>query len=112
MGFKTSAMESSKKYFLSILLCLLFHLWASSQAATPVARHQTQPVAIVVERLEKDIPQLMKDADIPGLSAALIRNGKLVWHKNFGVTNAETNEPVTDETIFEAASLSKSVTAY
>ena len=112
MGFKTSAMESSKKYFLSILLCLLFHLWGSSQAATPVAQHQTQPVAVVVERLEKDIPQLMKDADIPGLSAALIRNGKLVWHKNFGVANAETNEPVTDETIFEAASLTKIVTAY
>jgi CubicO group peptidase (beta-lactamase class C family) len=65
-----------------------------------------------IESLERDIPNLMKEADIPGMSAALVRDGKLVWWKAFGVKNAETNEPVTNETIFEAASLSKVVFAY
>lgn len=105
-------MKSLKNIFLSILLCLLFHFWASPQQSVPVLQQKIRPVSAVIERLEKDIPQLMKDADIPGLSAAFIRNGKLVWHKNFGVADAETNEPVTDETIFEAASLTKIVTAY
>lgn len=105
-------MKSLKKIFLFILLCSLFHFWPSPQQSAPVLQQKVQPVSAAIERLEKDIPQLMKDADIPGLSAALIRNGKLVWHKNFGVADAETNEPVTDETIFEAASLSKIVTAY
>lgn len=98
-------MNPSKRIIFSISFCILFHPGASSQ-------QKIQPVAAATERLEKDIPQLLKDADIPGLSAALIHKGKLVWHKNFGVADAETNEPVTDETIFEAASLSKIVTAY
>jgi len=62
--------------------------------------------------LQRDIPRLMKEADIPGLSVALIRHGKIVWRHHYGVSNAETQQPVTDSTIFEAASLSKVVTAY
>lgn len=66
----------------------------------------------VIVRLERTIPQLMKDGDVPGLSIALVRNGEVVWHHGFGVKNAKTNEPVTDDTVFEAASLSKPVFAY
>lgn len=63
-------------------------------------------------RLEKDIPKWMQEASVPGLTAAMIRNGKIVWSHHFGISNADTKKPVTDETIFEAASLSKIVTAY
>jgi CubicO group peptidase (beta-lactamase class C family) len=67
---------------------------------------------ITIGHLEKDIPELMKKADIPGMSVALIRDGKLVWSDVFGVMNAGTKKPVTSETVFEAASLSKPVFAY
>ncbi|MCI0392800.1 MAG: serine hydrolase [Acidobacteria bacterium] len=66
----------------------------------------------VIARLEQNIPQLMKDGDVPGLSIALVRNGELIWHHGFGVKNTKTNEPVTESTVFEAASLSKPVFAY
>lgn len=65
-----------------------------------------------IARLEKEIPRLMKEAFVPGLSIALIDRGKVSWQHNFGTSNAETNEPVTNDTIFEAASLSKPVFAY
>ncbi len=65
-----------------------------------------------VTRLEQGLPKLMADADVPGLSIALIRGGEVVWTKGFGVRSATTKEPVTDETVFEAASLSKPVFAY
>jgi CubicO group peptidase (beta-lactamase class C family) len=65
-----------------------------------------------VNKLEKLIPQLMKDADVPGLSVVIIRDGEVYWHHGFGVKNAETKEPITDNTVFEAASLSKTVFAY
>jgi CubicO group peptidase (beta-lactamase class C family) len=66
----------------------------------------------VIERLKKDIPQLLEKADVPGLSVSLIRDGELVWIGAFGVMNAETKKPVNNETVFEAASLSKPVFAY
>ena len=65
-----------------------------------------------VAQLQKDIPDLMHQADVPGIAIAVLRNGKPYWQHNFGVKNSKTNEPVTDDTIFEAASLSKPVFAY
>jgi CubicO group peptidase (beta-lactamase class C family) len=66
----------------------------------------------ITSRLERDIPELMKQADVPGLSLALIRDGAVAWQHGFGVMNSRTKEPVTDTTVFEAASLSKPVFAY
>ncbi len=66
----------------------------------------------VIARLERELPQLMREGDVPGLALALVRDGEVVWHKGFGVKNAQTKEPVDDATIFEAASLTKPVFAY
>lgn len=48
---------------------------------------------------------------IPGVSLALIRDGKLIYHKTYGVTNAMTGTKVNDSTLFEAASITKPVFA-
>lgn len=61
--------------------------------------------------LEKEIPRLMEKADIPGLSMAVIQNGEIFWSGAFGVRSRETNKPVNEKTIFEAASLTKTITA-
>jgi len=46
------------------------------------------------------------------MSIALVRDGEVAWLHAFGVKNSDTKEAVTDDTIFEAASLSKPVFAY
>ncbi len=66
----------------------------------------------IISDLETLVPELMKKARIPGLQIALIHDGEITWNKGFGVKNANTNEPVTPETIFEAASLTKPFFAY
>ena len=62
--------------------------------------------------VEKHIPRIMKESNIPGLSAAIIRNGKLVWNKAFGVQDNGSKDPVDVDTVFEAASVSKTAFAY
>ncbi|HYA63893.1 MAG TPA: serine hydrolase, partial [Candidatus Sulfotelmatobacter sp.] len=52
------------------------------------------------------------EATVPGVSLVLIRGGKTYWVGNFGVRDAKSQQPVTDDTIFEAASLSKPLLAY
>jgi len=54
----------------------------------------------------------MEAAGIPGLSLALVEDGHLSMTAAFGYKNAETEEPVDEGTVFEAASLSKQVLAY
>jgi len=71
-----------------------------------------QDSASVAADLQVLIPSLIKAARIPGLQVTLVRDGRVAWHVNFGVKNGAINEPVTDETIFEAASLTKPFFAY
>lgn len=47
---------------------------------------------------------------VPGVSIAIIRNGRIDWVSGYGVT-VLGGSSVTDETMFEAASMSKPVTA-
>lgn len=86
---------------------------ASQQAAVLNASLKTKvKKEELAARLEKLIPQLMKEGDVPGLSVLVIRDRRVFWQREFGVANADTKQPVTNNTIFEAASLSKPVFAY
>ena len=87
------------------LLTLTASFLRAQQPAAPPAQQ-------AIHQLETDIPVLLEKSDVPGMSIALIRNGKVVWSKGFGVSNAVTKKQVTTTTIFEAASLSKPVFAY
>lgn len=54
----------------------------------------------------------LEQAHVRGASVALIRGGQVVWAESFGVKDDRSGEPVTLETVFEAASLGKVVAAY
>lgn len=102
-----------KKYAMFLTLILILSVspaTAQKMKFAPLADYKKKEAAI--GNLEKNLPALMKAADIPGISIALVRGGKPVWTRGFGVKNSATKEAVTDETVFEAASLTKPVFAY
>jgi CubicO group peptidase (beta-lactamase class C family) len=57
------------------------------------------------------LSQLMQRFKVPGVSVAVIKDFKIHWAKGYGVADAETNRPVDPNTLFQAASISKPVTA-
>ena len=70
------------------------------------------PWKALIAELEKQIPKLMEDARVPGLSIAIVKDAKLFWSRGFGVKDNASKEPVDIDTVFEAASTSKPVFAY
>lgn len=52
----------------------------------------------------------MQRLHVPGVSIAVIRNGKIAWARGYGVA-FEGGPPITPKTLFQAASISKPVTA-
>lgn len=64
------------------------------------------------EELVLEIPRVMQIAGVPGVGIAVADRGKPVWSKSFGVKNMLTREPVQEDTLFEAASMTKPVFAY
>jgi CubicO group peptidase (beta-lactamase class C family) len=57
------------------------------------------------------VQQLMKQFNVPGVSIAVINDLKIVATYAYGVADVETGAPLTTETMFQAASISKPVAA-
>ncbi|MEO1997492.1 MAG: serine hydrolase domain-containing protein [Planctomycetaceae bacterium] len=52
-----------------------------------------------------------RNADVPGLAAGIVQKQKLVWSGHYGWADIERRIPVSDKTLFQVASVSKTVTA-
>ncbi|MCW3796501.1 beta-lactamase family protein [Sphingomonas sp. BN140010] len=59
----------------------------------------------------KQIPAVMAQALVPGLQMAVLHDGTVALY-HFGIADVQSGRAVTDDTVFEAASLSKPVFAY
>jgi CubicO group peptidase (beta-lactamase class C family) len=57
------------------------------------------------------IAERMKYHGIPGMSIAVIEDGRLAWARGYGVRDRASGSRVTPQTIFQGASLSKPVSA-
>mgnify|MGYP002624437475 CR=1 FL=1 len=58
-----------------------------------------------------ELRERMQHFHVPGVSIAVIHDGKLDWAQGYGFADAETETPVSTETLFQAASVSKPVAA-
>ena len=61
--------------------------------------------------LDSFIVAHMNSVHVPGLSATIVKHGKVVWKGNYGLADIALNKPVTDSTSFMLASISKTITA-
>src|SRR3954466_502199 len=75
-----------------------------------IASYSQQP-SFITDSLDSYIQQGMKDWSIPGLAIAIVKDGKVVVMKGFGVRDIQTKEPVDENTLFMIASNSKLFTA-
>ncbi|MFH1198038.1 MAG: serine hydrolase [bacterium] len=66
----------------------------------------------VSNAIDNIMPGLMKEFKIPGVSVCLVKDRKIAWSKSYGVKDTRTNELVTNETMFEACSMTKPMFAY
>lgn len=64
------------------------------------------------QQLDAIVEKAMRAHNVPGASVAVVKNGEIAWAKGYGMANPAEKFPVTNETVFEAASVSKTVTAW
>lgn len=53
----------------------------------------------------------MKAYGVPAVSIAVFDNNQIIWSKGYGKPDIESNQGVTTDTLFQAASISKTVTS-
>lgn len=93
---------------LLVLCCLVVHSACGQTQNIVTLDGET----VKSSNLTLAIERIMDSEEIPGLSIAIINNNEIAYHEVFGVTNSQTLERVTRQSIFEGASLSKPIFAY
>jgi CubicO group peptidase (beta-lactamase class C family) len=92
-------MRKGYKFLLGLLSCLCLETYAQ------------QAPRFITDSLDTYINQGLKDWNVPGLAIAVIKDGKVVVMKGYGVKDLDTKEPVDENTLFMIASNTKLFTA-
>ncbi len=62
------------------------------------------------KELEAFFQSRIRDFNLAGLGACIVKNGRVAWRGGFGLADIEKNRPVTPDSVFNVGSVSKTVT--
>jgi CubicO group peptidase (beta-lactamase class C family) len=124
------SVEAMRRVVYVLALCCTMPLGATAlraqEKAAPTTSVQRPAVQERIAAVEKNLlpavrikgrsaPMALADRlrqlHVPGVSVAVINDGKIEWAKGYGVVEAGKETPVTADTLFQAASISKPVSA-
>ena len=88
-------------------LCFI-PLTVQSATASEVTQEKVTEVLPKLEQLAK---QTLKETGVPGMAIVVVYKDKVVYLKGFGVRQAGTDTPITADTVFQLASVSKPFTS-
>ncbi|MBL6448218.1 serine hydrolase [Fulvivirga sp. 29W222] len=97
-------MQNLKYLVLAVVLANGCFTAKAQKQKTFVANGNT----IEIEAFNKKISHMMSEVGVPGASLAIIDNNQVVFSHNYGYKQLESESQVDQNTLFEAASLSKS----
>jgi len=87
---------------------------AEGQSRPPLERVDPEPVGVSTRGLERATEELrarIDAGDIPGVVAAVVRDGKLAYSEALGYRDVETRSPMALDALFRVYSMTRPVTA-
>lgn len=72
---------------------------------------QTKDYANVIKKVDNILTKKITDNE-PGAAVIIVKNGRIIFNKCFGLADIEHNVPITSKTMFNLASVSKQFTAF
>ncbi len=108
MSIQALDSHRSAALVLAVVLGLISCAPGDEQSETELPEVAIDPAIVLLD----SVPVFMQRADVPGLQLAYVESGEITATAAFGYADSAHVVPVTDATVFEAASLSKPVFAY
>ena len=115
LHYKHTSDMTYRKAGLFLLLSLSLAprlLLAANSVAPPAPAHSAHPdISASAHEVERLAGQLVVQKHLPGLALAIVQDGKVVSLRGYGVTSVGGTDPITTDTVFRLASLSKAFAA-
>ncbi|DAC25072.1 MAG TPA: class A beta-lactamase-related serine hydrolase, partial [Candidatus Poseidoniales archaeon] len=109
-------MDMYRKAALAVFLVIMFS-FGSFSSMPSVSMQDTfetqgrQALQTNFSAYHEEVKQFVETWNLPGAQLAIIYNGTIVFDESYGVQDLTTQEPVTSDSRFRIASLSKAITA-
>ncbi len=91
------------RFFALLLLSALVQPTVWSQTAATQAERPSEQVDKLFEKMDRTIS--------PGCAVAAMRDGKILYQRGYSMADLDHNVPITADTVFHVASMSKQFTA-
>lgn len=107
-------MRHQQTLFLLFLSFSMYSQTSSIKKTAPLSYGDGKEVGMSEERLAKIDAMLNKgvvESKLPGIVALIVKNGKIVFHKAYGMSDNEVEKPLEKDDIFRIASQTKAITA-
>lgn len=108
---KTTALKKALQFSL-LLGCIIGSLNVNGAAAMTVPGDAARNLEDFKTQLDDQIPKWQKKYGVPGVAVGIVHDGELAYQLNYGYADQDKDLPVTDQTVFQAGSISKSLTAW
>lgn len=96
----------NRRTFASLLVGFALASVVSTARAQAPASSST-----IVESVDAYVRESMAKRHVPGASVAVVKDGKVLLAKGYGLANVELGVPATDQTVYQLASVTKTFTA-
>lgn len=107
-----------RQSFCAFIFCLQVSVLSAQTPSTkkspPLSEASPKTVGISPDRLQnidKMLEASITDGDIPGAVALIAKDGKIVFHKGYGLADVEKGRAMQKDDIFRIASQSKAITS-
>jgi CubicO group peptidase (beta-lactamase class C family) len=103
------------QFSLAVIFCITIFLTSTlsqpKDSLITKVENGLLPVVLIKGEAPFNLQERMYYYNVPGISITVIKDYKIEWTKQYGVMDSELQNPVNDETLFSAGSLSKGVAA-
>src|SRR5262245_28054872 len=100
-----------KRLVSTVAICALCQVGSPAAGQTVAATSTPDEISRLQTELEPKIKDVIQKGQLPGFAIGVVKNGKLIYAKGFGVAKLGTNSPVTSRSLFHMASVTKTFVA-
>lgn len=95
-----------------VSICFFYGCKGSEKKSTESALKHLGGKTVPIHEIESAVEKLMKKGGVTGLSCAVINDSRIVYTKAFGYKHKKQQTLIDEQTVFSAASFSKTIFAY
>ncbi|EOO20457.1 serine hydrolase domain-containing protein [Bacillus cereus] len=102
------------KSILCFIICILItnEAWFTKAVRAESGTLTDRSIENFKKKMDEQVPKWQGNYNVPGVAIGILHEGRIAYTLNYGYVDKKTKKAVSDDTLFQAGSISKSLTAW